>query len=118
AGDDGLVAFPSAKGSGAVTSFAQADGFLEVDALTTAVDPGTPAKVTLIGAAARVPDLVVMGSHDVALDVVLGDLAERGFSTRTIAIGSLGGVAAARRGECDVAPVHLVDPDRGTYNTH
>ena len=35
-----------------------------------------------------------------------------------IAIGSLGGVAAARRGECDVAPVHLVDPDSGIYNMH
>jgi len=116
-GDDGLVAFPSAKGSGAVTSFSQSDGFIEVDALTTSVDGGTPATVTLIGQAARVPDLVVTGSHDIALDIVLGALAEK-WSARTIAIGSLGGVAAARRGECDIAPVHLLDPDRDTYNTH
>ncbi len=34
-GDDGLVAFPSAKGSGAVTSFSLADGFLEIEALAT-----------------------------------------------------------------------------------
>jgi putative molybdopterin biosynthesis protein len=33
-------------------------------------------------------------------------------------VGSLGGVAAARRGECDLAPVHLIDPATGTYNTH
>ncbi len=46
-----------------------------------------------------------MGSHDVALDVVVGALAERGFSARTLAVGSLGGVAAASRGECDIAPV-------------
>ena len=59
-----------------------------------------------------------MGSHDVALDVVVGALAERGFSARTIAVGSLGGVAAARRGECDIAPVHLIDPKTGIYNTH
>ena len=72
----------------------------------------------LIGPAASVPDLVVMGSHDVALDAVLGHLVERGLSARTIAIGSLGGVAAARRGECDVAPVHLVDPQSDIYNTH
>src|SRR5207244_3241183 len=38
AGDDGPVAFPTAKGSGAVTSFSQADGFLEVDALAAALD--------------------------------------------------------------------------------
>jgi putative molybdopterin biosynthesis protein len=59
-----------------------------------------------------------MGSHDVALDVVVGALSERCFSARTIAVGSQGGVNAALRGECDVAPVHLVDPDTGIYNKH
>ena len=44
--------------------------------------------------------------------------SERGFSARTIAVGSQGGVNAALRGECDVAPVHLVDPDTGIYNKH
>jgi putative molybdopterin biosynthesis protein len=117
AGEDGLVAFPSAKGSGAVTSFSQADGFIEVDALTVAVDAGTRARVSLIGQAS-VPDLVVMGSHCVALDVVLGALADQSLTARTIAVGSLGGVAAARRGECDLAPVHLIDPATGSYNAH
>jgi putative molybdopterin biosynthesis protein len=59
-----------------------------------------------------------MGSHDVALDAVVGALSERGFSARTIAVGSQGGVNAALRGECDVAPVHLVDPATGLYNKH
>src|SRR5262249_23618697 len=112
-GDQGLVAFPSAKGSGAVTSFSQSDGLIEGDGLTASVDGGTPATVLLIGQAARVPDLVVAGSHDVALDVVLGALVDR-WSARTIAVGSLGGVAAARRGECDLAPVHLLDPNGDT----
>src|SRR5277367_1192299 len=118
AGDDGPIAFPTGKGSGAVTAFSQADGFLAIDALASALDAGTSAEVTLIGETERAPDLVIMGSHDVALDVVVGALAERGFSARTIAVGSLGGVAAASRGECDVAPVHLVDPATGIYNKH
>ena len=96
AGEDGAVAFPSAKGSGAVTSFSQADGFIEIDALAGALDADTQARVTLIGDAARAPDVVIMGSHDIALDVVVGALAERGFTARTIAVGSQGGVAAAR----------------------
>ena len=116
--DDGPIAFPTGKGSGSVTSFSQADGFLEIDALATALDAGTQAHVTLIGSAAHAPDLVIMGSHDVALDVVVGALADRGFSARTLAVGSLGGVAAATRGECDVAPVHLIDPVNGQYNKH
>ena len=64
------------------------------------------------------PDLVVTGSNDIALDIVVGELAEQGFTTRTIAVGSLGGVAAAERGECDLAPVHLIDPATGVYNKH
>ncbi len=118
AGDERPVAFPTAKGSGAVSSFSQADGFLEIDALAPALDAGTRARVTLIGQAAALPDLVVMGSHDVALDVVLGALADRGLTARTIAVGSMGGVTAAERGECDLAPVHLVDPASGIYNAH
>jgi putative molybdopterin biosynthesis protein len=33
-----------------------------------------------------------------------------------VAVGSLGGLAAARRGECDLAPIHLLDPQTGSYN--
>jgi len=117
-GEHGTVAFPSAKGSGAVTSFSQADGFIEIDALAGALDADTQARVTLIGDSARAPDVVIMGSHDIALDVVVGALAERGYSARTIAVGSQGGVAAAQRGQCDIAPVHLIDPATGEYNKH
>jgi putative molybdopterin biosynthesis protein len=114
AGENGPIAFPLAKGSGSVTTFSQADGFLEIDALRTSVDPGTQTKVPRIGQA-RAPDLVIAGSHCVALDAVLSALSAQGFSARTIAIGSMGGVAAARRGECDLAPIHLMDPS-GIYN--
>jgi putative molybdopterin biosynthesis protein len=117
AGEQGPIAFPLGKGSGSVTTFSQADGFLEVDALRTSVDPGTQARVTRIGQA-RAPDLVIAGSHCVALDAVLSALSAQGIAARTIAIGSMGGVAAARRGECDLAPIHLMDPQTGIYNEH
>jgi len=117
-GAGGLTAFPTGKGSGAVTAFSQADGFLAIDALANALDAGTTADVTLIGAQERLPDLVIMGSHCVALDCVLSGLAEQGIAGRSIAIGSQGGVTAITRGECDLAPVHLLDPAGETYNVH
>jgi putative molybdopterin biosynthesis protein len=117
-GEEGPVAFPSPKGSGAITTFAQSDGFLAIEALATALEPGTRAEVTLIGTGTKPPDLVLMGSHDTALDAVVGALAGRGLRVRIIAVGSLGGVAAASRGECDLAPVHLLDPKTGEYNRH
>jgi putative molybdopterin biosynthesis protein len=118
ASDEGPIAFPTGKGSGAVTAFSQADGFLTIDPLASALDAGATVEVTLIGKTDAAPDLVIMGSHDIALDVVVGALTERGFTARTIPVGSLGGVAAASRGECDLAPVHLVDPATGIYNRH
>jgi putative molybdopterin biosynthesis protein len=117
-GEHGPVAFPIAKGSGAVTAFSHADGFVAIDALSTGLDAGTPKDVTLIGADARPPDLVIMGSHCVGLDVLVGRLAEQGIAARTVAVGSMGGAAAIARGECDIAPVHLLDAARGQYNSH
>jgi putative molybdopterin biosynthesis protein len=115
-GADGLIAYPSGKGSGAITSFAQADGFLRIDALADQMPAGTEAEVTLFTPHVRVPDLVVVGSHCTGLNVATAPLARAGLSIRTIAVGSLGGLAAAKRGECDLAPIHLFDPNSETYN--
>jgi putative molybdopterin biosynthesis protein len=116
-GRDGLIAYPSGKGSGAITSFAQADGFLRIDALADQMSAGTEAEVTLFTPHVRVPDLVIIGSHCTGLDLVTAPLARAGLGVRSIAVGSLGGLAAARRGECDLAPIHLFDDKSGTYNT-
>ena len=43
----------------------------------------------------RFPLFVIMGSHCIALDAVLGTLATQGYTARTIAMGSQGGVTAA-----------------------
>jgi len=115
-GDRGLIAYPSGKGSGAITSFAQADGFLKIDALADQVTAGSDAEVTLFTPHVRVPDLVIIGSHCTGLDLVTAPLARAGFSVRSIAVGSLGGLAAARRGECDFAPIHLFDEASESYN--
>jgi putative molybdopterin biosynthesis protein len=115
-GNDGLIAYPSGKGSGAITSFAQADGFLKIDALADQMPAGTEAEVTLFTPHVRVPDLVIVGSHCTGLDLVTAQLAHVGLNVRSIAVGSLGGLAAARRGECDFAPIHLFDEKTETYN--
>jgi putative molybdopterin biosynthesis protein len=116
-GRDGLIAYPSGKGSGAITSFAQADGFLRIDALADQMPAGTATEVTLFTPHVRVPDLVIVGSHCTGLDLVTAGLAHAGLTVRSIAVGSLGGLAAAKRGECDVAPIHLFDDTSETYNT-
>jgi putative molybdopterin biosynthesis protein len=113
---EGLNAFPLGKGSGSVSAFSQADGFLTIDALAESLPEGSMASVTLLDPQVQVPDLTIMGSHCTGLEIVLDHLADRGLSARAVAIGSLGGLAAAKRGECDLAPIHLMDPATGIYN--
>lgn len=113
----GYVAHPIGKGSGAVTAFSQADGFVAIDALADAMPAETQTDVRLFSAHVKVPDLVIMGSHCAGLDAVSAELVRRGISSRILAIGSLGGLSALKRGECDIAPIHLLDPASGVYNT-
>lgn len=115
-GDDEFIAYPTGKGSGAITSFAQADGFIRIDALAEQMLAETRAEVTLFTPHVRVPDLVIVGSHCTGLDLVTAPLAQAGLSVRSISVGSLGGLSAARRGECDLAPIHLLDEKSDTYN--
>ncbi len=111
-----LVAHPVFKGSGSISAFAQADGFVMVDQLADHLPAGTEARVTLFTADPKLPDLVITGSHCIGLEPILDRLAEANISARTLALGSLGGLQAARRGECDVAPLHLLHAETGTWN--
>ncbi len=115
-GDGELAAYPMGKGSGSVTSFSRADGFVRIGRNTEIVEADTPVEVTLIGREAPLADLVVIGSHCAGLDLIASALSREGFTIKLLSVGSLGGLAAARRGECDVAPIHLLDPASDVYN--
>jgi len=93
-----LFAYPNIKGSGAVTAFSQADGFIAVDAQVESVAAGTPVEVQLIGDA-HLADLVIIGSHCVGLDILIDRLHAEGIAVKALNIGSMGGLAAAKRGE-------------------
>jgi putative molybdopterin biosynthesis protein len=115
--DDGrLAAYPMGKGSGSVTSFSRADGFVRVERNVEIVEADAEVEVTLLGRGVPVADLVVIGSHCAGLDAIAGALVGEGLAVKVLAVGSQGGLAAARRGECDVAPIHLLDPETGRYN--
>lgn len=117
-GDEEPAAYPSAKGSGAVTAFSQADGFITVDQHTEFVPAGSRVDVQLIGRHTTPTDLIFIGSQCAGLDYLIGRLQARGITLKALYVGSMGGFAAARRGECDLAGVHLLDPVSGEYNRH
>jgi putative molybdopterin biosynthesis protein len=111
-----LAAYPMGQGSGSVTTFSRADGFATIGRHEEIVQAGTIIGVQLLGRDLQLADLVVIGSHCIALDYLLGELDRQGVRSKFLAIGSTGGLYAAMRGECDLAGVHLLDPITGEYN--
>ena len=111
-----LAAYPMGKGSGSVTTFSAADGFITIDQHTEILDAGSTVRVQLLGGHVEPADLVIIGSHCVGLDLLIGKLTARGIRTKALYVGSMGGLAACKRGECDIAGIHLLDPASGEYN--
>ncbi len=114
-GPSGLAAYPLGAGSGSVTAFGRADGFIRIPASVEYEDEGAVVDVHLLHPEVRLADLAAIGSHCVGFDHLLGLLAQRGFRVKTVPVGSKGGLTAVGRGEADVAGIHLMD-DAGEYN--
>jgi putative molybdopterin biosynthesis protein len=116
--DGRLSAYAMQSGSGAVSSFSLADGFADLPENQEYVDEGEKLEIELFGRELTPPSLVAIGSHCVGLDIAFTMLREknRSFLGRTINVGSVGGFHAVRRGETDIAGVHLQDTRTGDYN--
>jgi putative molybdopterin biosynthesis protein len=110
-----LIAYPAGKGSGAVTAFSQADGFIAIEQHAEGLPAGTPVEVQLIGES-HLADLVVIGSHCVGLDVLIGRLQAEGMSVKALNVGSTGGHCGAEARRMRHRPIHLLDPQSGDYN--
>lgn len=111
-----LAAFPMGQGSGSVTTFSRADGFATIGRHEEIVEAGTIIQVQLLGRDLQLADLVVIGSHCIALDYLLGVLQQQGIRSKFLAVGSTAGLEAARRGQCDAAGIHLLDAKTNEYN--
>ncbi len=63
-------------------------------------------------------DLRIVGSHDLALDLLIGQLSRSRpeLSISSSYVGSLAGLMALQRGEAQVAGCHLLDEETGQYN--
>jgi putative molybdopterin biosynthesis protein len=112
---DGIAAYPVEKGSGAVSALLDADGYVEISEDVRALEEGERVEVRLFSDEIAFPDLLMIGSHCLGIDVIARMMADRGFTVRSINVGSAGGLRAIRKGIADVAGVHLLD-ELGVYN--
>ncbi len=113
-----LAAYPIGKGSGSVTTFSNADGFVRIDQHVELLESGTEVEVQLISPDTKPADLVIIGSHCMGLDLIMSLLKRKGIQVRFMSVGSSAGLIAVKRGQCDIAGMHIFNPKKKTYNQH
>ncbi|ABW00937.1 molybdopterin biosynthesis protein [Caldivirga maquilingensis] len=114
--ESGVKAYPLPAESGAITTLAYAEGYIEIPENREFLEEGEWVNVRLFTHQYKPANLYIMGSHDVALDSSLIPLLPDWITAKVINIGSLEGLKAAIRGEADVAGIHLIDEETGEYN--
>jgi len=114
-----LVASPLARGAGAAMSLVRADGFCVIDQQSEGIEAGETAVIELYRSIEEIRHaLVSVGSHDLILDVIADMMSCKGNASLSgTHAGSLAGLSALKRGECHIAPIHLLDEETGVYNT-
>ena len=113
---EGYTAYPIGKGSGSMTTFSQADGFLKIPTNQEMLAKDEAVQVHLLSRDLRLADVTIIGSHCVGLDYLVNCLKRQGIQGKIINVGSTAGLQAARRGEADIAGIHLLDEQTGEYN--
>jgi putative molybdopterin biosynthesis protein len=112
------VATPLPRGAGVLTSLVRADGLLVVPAGVEGHHAGASVQVELLRGLEEIArTIVVIGSHDLVLDLAASALraADPLITLASSNVGSLGGLVAVRDGLCHLAGSHLLDPATGEY---
>ena len=115
-----VVATPLPGGAGALTSLVRADGILRIPQEASGLAEGETAEAELLSPEEELDNrLLIIGSHDLTIDVLASLLRERSggrYSISSTNVGSMGGLLALQRGVCHLAGSHLLDPATGEYN--
>jgi len=116
---DRLIATPLARGAGSITSLTQATGFLRIPDTVEGVTESESHAVSLLTSRRGIErTLVVVGSHDMTLDLIanLFKKCDPQINLASSNVGSLGGLLALRKSTAHLAGSHLLDTDTGEYN--
>ncbi len=114
---DRSIAAPLMRGAGVITSLVRADGIVIIPAGVQGFQAGEKVCVRLYRTPAEIErTILILGSHDLCIDLMAQFVAFKGARISSANLGSLGGLIALRRGEAHLAGSHLLDPESGEYN--
>ena len=113
------VATPLSRAAGSITALTRAEGILRIPALSEGITRDSEIEAELlVGEEELLNTVVIIGSHDITLDILGDEIRRTGKSIRISSgnVGSLGGLLALRKGRSHMAGSHLLDTETGEYN--
>jgi len=112
-----ILAAPLSRGAGVISSLVRADGIAVIPKGSQGESEGTKVNVKLYRNRKEIDETIFMiGSHDMTIDILAQFMAGSGRRLVSANAGSLGGLAALRKGYAHLAGIHLLDPKSGEYN--
>ncbi len=112
-----VVAAPLPRGAGSITTLTRADGIIRIPSRSEGIEQGSTVPVELMRQAAEIErTVVVIGSHDLTLDILADQLILRNVFLSSSHVGSLGGLLALKNRTAHLATSHLLDMETGRYN--
>jgi molybdenum cofactor synthesis domain-containing protein len=112
-----VIAAPLPRGAGSITTLTKADGVLRIPSRTEGIEQAALVDVELLRPVEQIDrTIVVIGSHDLTLDLLADKLIPHGVFLSSSHVGSLGGLMALKNRTAHVAPSHLLDTETGEYN--
>ena len=108
---------PLKRGAANLISLTRHDSILIVEKGRVVVDEGEEIEVDYKGGDLE-GKILVVGSHDVLMDVLADLLRKRDYRIRISSsnVGSMGGIIAVSKGYAHMGGTHLLDPQTGEYN--
>ncbi|MGL5616417.1 MAG: molybdopterin biosynthesis protein [Sarcina sp.] len=110
--DGKYIATPISRGAAITTSLLKADGIIEIPRESEGLNEGDLVEIELFKDKSEIEkNIISIGSHDILMDILRDYL-----NLTSTHVGSLGGIMALKKGECHLAPIHLLDSETGEYN--
>jgi molybdenum cofactor synthesis domain-containing protein len=113
------IATPLPRAAGSITTLTRAEGIIRIPALSEGVNQDEAVEAELLVDEEEINNtVVIIGSHDITIDLLGDEIRRRGSSIRISSgnVGSMGGLTAIRKGICHMAGSHLLDTETGEYN--
>ncbi|MEW6297566.1 MAG: molybdopterin biosynthesis protein [Thermodesulfobacteriota bacterium] len=114
-----IIVNPLGRGAGVITTMVKADGVVRIPSREEGLNAGQEVEVELLRPLGEIANTILFtGSNDLTIGVLDDQLRAQypGLRISASNVGSLGGLAALKRGEAHVIGTHLLDPATGRYN--